>query len=467
MPTGHEPRGQELVRVVRAAEHDYEQSSLGRVQFVPLIGSEGWSADGTQLPPHRARTPLRITTPEAERTGALIRDHCERFDAIEQAPLDRLLDRIGDSRVVLIGEASHGTSEFYEMRARITRELIAQRGFNVVTIEGDWPDTATIDRYVRGLPGESLRTPPFSRFPTWMWRNQEMRRFVDWLADHNGRQRNVDDKVSVHGLDLYSLNNSIGAVLSYLDRVDPAAAAAARVRFACFSPWETDPATYGRAAVSGQTKDCEEEAVATLTRLLDHHVQYLARDGESFFDAEWNAKVVRDAERYYRAMYYGSRESWNLRDRHMFETLQGVLAHRGDNAKAVVWAHNSHVGNATATEMGVRGELNIGQLVRKTYHRSAYAIGFGTHTGHGRGSVELGRAGAVHAGASVPRGQLRAAVSRHRRAGLLPAAARTAVWKRARSVTAPAPRTGHRRHLPPGDRVAEPLLPGRAAGAVR
>jgi protein-L-isoaspartate(D-aspartate) O-methyltransferase len=170
-------------------------------------------------------------------------------------------------------------------------------------------------------------------------------------------------------------------VLEYLDRVDPEAAAAARVRYGCFSPWEADPATYGRAALSNRIHLCEDEAVSTLQHLLGQRVEYDARDGEEFFDAERNAVVVREAERYYRTMYYGSRESWNLRDRHMFETLESVLMHRGGGAKAVVWAHNSHVGDASATEMGTRGELNLGQLVREAYGESAYAIGFGTDHG--------------------------------------------------------------------------------------
>jgi protein-L-isoaspartate(D-aspartate) O-methyltransferase len=238
-----------------------------------------------------------------------------------------------------------------------------------------------LDRYVRRQPGGKLRTPAFSRFPTWMWRNHETREFVDWLADHNRAVEQPDDQVSLHGLDVYSLNNSIGAVLDYLQRVDPAAAEAARVRYGCFSPWETDPATYGRAAVSRRIRDCEQDAVTTLVKLLHQRMQYLANDGEAFFDAERNATVVRDAERYYRTMYYGSRESWNLRDTHMFETLQAILQHRGPRARAVIWAHNTHVGNAAATEMGVRGELNIGQLVRQKYGREAYAIGFGTDHG--------------------------------------------------------------------------------------
>jgi protein-L-isoaspartate(D-aspartate) O-methyltransferase len=292
-----------------------------------------------------------------------------------------LLGRIGDARVVLIGEATHGTSDFYRMRARITQELIVHRGFNLVAIEGDWPDTSTIDQHVRNWQGERLRTAPFSRFPSWMWRNREMQAFVDWLAQYNARQPAAEGQVSVHGLDLYSLYNSIGVVLDYLDRIDPEAARAARVRYGCFSPWEADPATYGRAAVTGRMADCQREVVATLSRLLAQRTPYCTRDGDAFFDAERNATVIRNAERYYRAMYQGSRESWNLRDQHMFDTLMAVLEHRGSTAKAVVWAHNSHVGNAAATEMGVRGEFNIGQLARKKMGTSVYAIGFGTHSG--------------------------------------------------------------------------------------
>ena len=381
MPVGDEPRGQELLRIVRTAEHEYDQSSLGKVQFVPLIGSQGWSLDGTPLPSHRAPEPLRMPPPRRRDLSALIGEACEPFDGIEQAPLDSLLERIGDARVVMIGEATHGTSEFYRMRARITQELVLRRGFKVVAIEGDWPDTASIDQYVRRWQGETLRTPAFSRFPTWMWRNREMQAFVDWLAEHNGRLPQAEAQVSVHGLDLYSLYNSIGVVLDYLDRVDPEAAQAARVRYGCFSPWEMDPATYGRAAVTGRTAACEQEVVATLNHLLEQRTPYRSQDGKAFFDAERNATVVQDAEHYYRAMYYGSRESWNLRDQHMFDTLLAVLEHRGRGAKAVVWAHNSHVGNAAATEMGLRGEFNIGQLARKEMGSSVYAIGFGTHGG--------------------------------------------------------------------------------------
>ena len=267
------------------------------------------------------------------------------------------------------------------MRARITKALIENAGFNVVAIEGDWPDTSMLDRYVRGWNGPELEQPPFSRFPLWMWRNRETLAFVDWLAEHNRASDDDAARVSMHGLDLYSLYNSINAVLDYLEEVDPAAADRARQRYACFSPWERDPATYGRAAVTGQREDCEDEVVETLMDLLEKRLAYRTSDGEALFDTEQNARVVRDAERYYRIMFYGSRESWNLRDRHMFETLQSVLDHRGENARAVVWAHNSHLGDASATEMGMRGELNLGQLAREEWGDEAYLVGFGTDHG--------------------------------------------------------------------------------------
>jgi protein-L-isoaspartate(D-aspartate) O-methyltransferase len=381
MPVGDEPRSQDLVRIRRTGEHDFEQDSLGRVQFVPLIGSEGWSIDGKPVKSMRAREPLRIIPKQRHKLSKQISQNCEPINNIETTNLDSLIERIGESRLVLIGEATHGTSEFYRMRAKITRELITKKGFNVVAIEADWPDTSMIDRHVRGWQGNALRRPPFSRFPTWMWRNREMQEFVDWLMDYNREISNNKNKVSIHGMDLYSLYNSIGVVLDYLDRVDPDAAEKARIRYGCFSPWESDPATYGRAAVTGRIKDCEEEVVTTLQDLFEKHVAYRKDDGEALFDVERNAKVVTDAEQYYRIMYLGSRESWNLRDRHMFDTIQSVLAHRNPGAKAVVWAHNSHVGNAAATEMGVRGELNIGQLAREHYGQSAYLIGFGTDHG--------------------------------------------------------------------------------------
>ncbi|MCA8941302.1 MAG: protein-L-isoaspartate(D-aspartate) O-methyltransferase [Planctomycetes bacterium] len=384
IPVGKDARTQELLHIRRTGEHAFDRKSLGAVRFVPLIGSEGWLADGTPAPTRRAAPQVAAARATRTDVSQVVRESCEPFDDLEFADLAPLLDRIGDSRVVLIGEASHGTREFYRMRARITQALIEQRGFDVVAIEGDWPDTETVDRYVRGRSGPDLRSMAYSRFPTWMWRNRTTREFVDWLKEHNDAIAEPAAKVSMHGLDLYSLDNSIGAVLAYLDEVDPVAARAAQVRYSCFSPWETDPAVYGRAAVSGRLPSCEAHVVATLKDLLQRRLDYIeriAKDGERFFDAEQNARVVRDAEHYYRTMYYGAADSWNLRDQHMFETLQMVLAHRGPESRAIVWAHNSHVGDARATEMSARGELNIGQLVRESYGDRCYVIGFGTDHG--------------------------------------------------------------------------------------
>jgi protein-L-isoaspartate(D-aspartate) O-methyltransferase len=295
--------------------------------------------------------------------------------------LDGLLDRIGDARIVCLGEATHGTSEFYRMRARITRELILRRGFTVVAVEADWPDAARVDHYVRHFPEPPAPWPAFTRFPTWMWRNREVEQFVAWLREHNAGIGDVGRRVGFHGLDLYSLYTSIDAVLRYLDSVDRDAAQLARARYASLTPWQTDPAAYGRAVVTAGYRACEEQVVAMLRDLLDKRLAYQQRDGERYLDALQNARLVASAERYYRAMYYGARESWNLRDRHMFETLQVLLAFRGGDTKAVIWEHNSHVGNAAATEMGARGEINVGQLARATFGDAAYLVGFGTDRG--------------------------------------------------------------------------------------
>jgi len=381
IPVGDQPRSQELIRVTRTAEHEFERETLGAVSFVPLIGTEGWSADGTAVAPRRTRRPLRIRESSRDALSALVASCAEPIGDLERAPIDGLVNRLAPAKVVLIGESTHGTSEFYRFRARLTRELIRRHGFSIVALEADWPDTAVVDQRVRGRKVHTLREPPFSRFPRWMWRNAEMRDFVAWLDDHNRAIPHVGERVSIHGLDVYSLNNSIGAVLDYLESVDPDTAESARVRYGCFSPWETDPATYGRAVTGGRMASCEPEAVAILTDLLAKRVQYHGRDGDSHFDAARNATVVREAERYYRAMYWGSRESWNLRDRHMMDTLEAVLTHRGPHARAVVWAHNSHVGDASATEMGSRGETNIGELARQRFGSAACLVGMGTHTG--------------------------------------------------------------------------------------
>jgi len=381
IPVGVEPRSQELLVVTRTAEHAYERRSLGSVQFVPLVGAHGWAADGVRLSPHRAQRPLRIGHREGKRLEHLIEEGCEPFEEVAHAPLDELMARIGEARIVLLGESTHGTSEFYRMRARITEALVARKGFNILALEADWPDAAAIDQRVRTRPTTPLREPMFSRFPTWMWRNREMAALVDWIERRNKALAEPFARVSVHGLDIYSLNNSIGAVLDYLDRVDPFAANRARELYACFTPWERDPSTYGRAVIAGNLAGCEREAISTLKSLLEERLRYSRNDGDAFFDAARNATVVSEAERYYRAMYRGARESWNIRDRHMYETLLALLEHRGPDSKAVVWAHNSHIGNAAATEMAMHGELNLGQLVREKFGDRCYAVGFGTDRG--------------------------------------------------------------------------------------
>jgi len=329
IPVGAEPKSQELLLIVRTGDHEYERSSLGHVHFVPLVGTEGWASDGTSVPSRRMRRPIRLGDREASELSKAITDACEPFSSVAKASLDGIVARIGSARVVLIGEATHGTSEFYALRARITQALVSRAGFNVVALEADWPDTSMIDRIVRRKDGPPLREPMFSRFPTWMWRNSEMQRFTEWMLRFNDSVRTEAEQCAIYGLDVYSLNNSIGAVLDDLERVDPSAAARARELYSCFSPWERDPAVYGRAAVGGLLPTCEKEALSALRALLEERLEYCRRDGDRFFDAARNATVVAEAEKYYRAMYRGARESWNLRDRHMFETLLALLEQVG------------------------------------------------------------------------------------------------------------------------------------------
>jgi len=384
IPIGELNGRQRLLRI-RNEDGEFVREDLGAVAFVPLIGEEGWQ-------PPDPRSPASLLDGGAGTSGGrdgrpgeaktAIARHAEALPPIESPAFAGLFDRIGDTKVVLLGEATHGTSEFYRSRAAITRRLIEEHGFNIVAVEADWPDAAWIDRHVRGLDGRRPEGRPFTRFPTWMWQNAEVRAFADWLHDHNAEIEEVDRRVSFHGLDLYSLNASIRVVLDYLDRVDPEAAAAARERYGCLSPWQRDPIAYGRAALRHGFLTCEKPVTEMLESLLDKRLDYIAEGSQAFLDAAQNARLIAAAEQYYRAMYYGAAESWNLRDRHMFETLTAVLDARGPQSKAVVWAHNSHVGNAAATEMGVvRGELNIGQLCRERFGTEAALIGFGTDRG--------------------------------------------------------------------------------------
>jgi protein-L-isoaspartate(D-aspartate) O-methyltransferase len=379
VPVGSDPRSQELIRITRVEDEEYEREDIADVRFVPLIGKEGWESEDSEWqtkPPRvvQSRPAVSVSLP------GLIAKHAEAFVKLEEADLDPLLHRIGDARVVLIGEASHGTSEFYRMRARVTQRLIEAKGFGIVAAEADWPDAARIDNYVRHREVPPSEWMAFARFPTWMWRNEETRAFIDWLHTRNA-SLDYGQRTAFHGLDLYSLYTSVRAVIDYLESVDPDLAAIARQRYGCLSPWEADPAAYGRAALRGSYHKCEHAVAHILTELLQKRQAYALRDGERFFDAAQNARLVANAEQYYRIMYYGSRASWNHRDSHMFETLKNALGHHGAKSKVVIWAHNSHIGDASATEMGRRGEHNIGQLCREHFGKACYSIGLGTNDG--------------------------------------------------------------------------------------
>jgi erythromycin esterase-like protein len=307
------------------------------------------------------------------------------------ADIDVIVSHVGDASIVLLGEASHGTHEFYATRAAVTRRLIETRGFRGVAIEGDWPDTRRVDRFVRGRGDDrdaDGALSGFRRFPQWMWRNTVMRAFVAWLRDHNAELAPAE-RCGVYGLDLYSLHASIDAVLRYLERVDPPAAERARERYSCIEMvGGDDPQAYGYVASRNPAEACEDEVVRQLVELRRRAAEYTARSGDAsdddFFSAEQNARLVANAERYYRAMFRGRVSSWNLRDTHMTDTLDAVVARLergGARARVCVWAHNSHLGDARATAMGRGGEINVGQLVRERYGRESCLLGFTTYTG--------------------------------------------------------------------------------------
>lgn len=368
---------QKLCKVTRRSEDRYSEENLGAVTFVPLIGEHGWPEDGRRSASnHVPGTSRKQTLPE------MIAEAAEALPAFDDPAFGRLFDRFADRRVVLLGEASHGTSEFYQARAAITRHLIEQHGFTIVAVEADWPDAATVDRYVRHRPARETAEPPFQRFPTWMWRNTDIAALIEWMHARNERVGDMKARAGFYGLDIYNMSGSIAAVLDYLDRVDPEAAKVARERYGCLTPWQKNPATYGRATLSRGYAECEEAVIEQCRELLAKRLDYAAEDRDNFLDAAQNARLVASAERYYRIMYYGGAESWNLRDTHMFETLENLLEAKGPRAKAIVWAHNSHIGDARHTDMGQsRDELNIGQLCREKFGRDAALIGFGTHTG--------------------------------------------------------------------------------------
>ena len=353
---------------------DFSQTSDAEVTRL-LAGSPGADAPKARnVPPDPA---------------AIVRDRAIRLDG-DSAQYDALLDGIGDARLVLLGESTHGTHEFYRERAFITRRLILEKGFSAVAVEADWPDAYRINRYVRGVGSDEeavQAVADFGRFPTWMWRNADVLDFVGWLRTHNDTLP-AEQRTGFYGLDLYSLRASVAAVLSYLDKIDPDAAQRARRRYGCFDQFGEEMQEYGYAASVGLHASCEREVVSQLLELHRQRAEYASRDGrvaaDEFFYAEQNARLVKNAEEYYRTMFRGRADSWNLRDRHMVDTLRNLmqfLDRTHPRGRIVVWAHNSHLGDARATEMRDRGELNVGQLVRETYGAAAVLVGFTTFSG--------------------------------------------------------------------------------------
>ena len=330
----------------------------------------------------------------------------EVSDAIRRAatPLadaaGSIADRAADARLVLLGEASHGTHEFYDLRAAITRRLVERHGFDAVVVEADWPDAYRVNRYVRGVGDDDSADDALGgfrrRFPEWMWRNRDAADLVAWLRGHNDAAGSGGRKVGFYGMDLYSLYGSVEAVLGYLEKVDPDAAATARRRYACLGQFG-DPQRYGYAARFDVDESCRREVVRQLQQLMSRSDDYAGRDGrvaeDEYFFAEQNARLVANAEAYYRAMFDASASTWNLRDTHMADTLDALSAHLssrlGRPARFVVWAHNSHLGDARHTQMGTLGggeEVNVGQLACQRHGRLAgggetYNVGFTTHAG--------------------------------------------------------------------------------------
>jgi erythromycin esterase-like protein len=322
-----------------------------------------------------------------EREALIIVQSARPFSSA--ADLDALVERVGGAQLVLIGEASHGTHEFYARRAELTQRLIERYGFRAVVCEADWPDSFRVHRYVTGRSEDGSAADAlgdFRRFPAWMWRNAVVVDFIEWLRNWNEQHASEGGSAGFYGMDLYSMHTSIESVLGYLDKVDPQAAGRARSRYACFENFAEEPQAYGAAITYSGKEPCEDEVIDQLVDLQRKRAELMRRDGqiaaEEFFSAEQNARLIINAERYYRSMFHGRDESWNLRDTHMFETLLQLREHLdGGTAKVVVWAHNSHLGDARATSMRESGELNVGQLVRERFGRDALAIGFSTYSG--------------------------------------------------------------------------------------
>ncbi len=379
IPAGPDQRRQVLYQIIKTAEDEFMTHEYGHVAFVPLIGEQGWREKAQAAPVTRGRVK---ETKGREPTADILRRDAELIPDPDSPHFGQFFDRLGDADIVLLGESTHGTGEFYRARAAITQRLILNHGFNIVALEADWPDVSIIDGYVRGLPKPDIGMAGFSRFPEWMWRNEEFRMFISWLKKYNGRQENIDDKVGMYGLDLYSMKASMNAVVSFLDQKNGELADVARRRYSCFDPWAEDPASYGQTVLTAGFMSCERGAVRMLMDLMSERDIYVDGFRDNLLDVTRNAELVVNAEKYYRLMYLGLAESWNLRDRHMFNTLRAVMKSRWPKAKAVVWAHNSHVCDARATDMGtLRGEISLGQLCRENFGDRARLMGFGTAQG--------------------------------------------------------------------------------------
>jgi erythromycin esterase len=331
----------------------------------------------------------RLRRREREETGLVsdLRRAALRLESTDD--LDPLMEQIGDARFVLLGEATHGTSDFYTWRTQISKRLIAEKGFSFIAVEGDWPDCYRVNRFVKGMPTADASAQDalhaFTRWPTWMWANREVVELAEWLRAHNDA-RPPAKQVGFYGLDVYSLWESMAAVIEYLERVDPDAANAARRAYACFDPYGEDVQEYARATVMVPAS-CEDEVVTMLRALRAKAPDSPDDSLDGYFSAEQNALVAQNAERYYRTMVRGGATSWNVRDNHMVDTLERLMAHHGGASKAIVWEHNTHIGDARFTDMTRQGMVNVGQLVREAHGEGpadrdgVVLVGFGTRAG--------------------------------------------------------------------------------------
>ena len=317
--------------------------------------------------------------PDARKVTA-IEAAAEPLPPITDKDFARFVDRFAKAKVVLLGEATHGTDEFYRARAAITERLVREHGFTVVAVEADWPDASRIDAYVRGQTNLPSAFKAFQRFPAWMWRNEAVRDFIERLREINAATVEPEREVGFYGLDLYSMPASMDAVTEFVKRHDPESLKEVRSRYGCLAPFANSPEVYGAAGAAAHDT-CSDEVLSVIDEVLRDRMGQIEASDSDYFHALQNARVVAASEAHYRAMYQGSAASWNLRDTHMFETLKAVFEARGPEAKAVVWAHNSHIGDASATQMGRGGEINIGQLCRREYGEAAVLIGFGTDRG--------------------------------------------------------------------------------------